>query len=293
MVSHKLTEEQERTLLKWQKDELTGHETYKRLSGAIKDEHNSQVIADIAETESAHYAIFRAYTGKDVAPSRFKALVFYLLARVLGLTFGIKLMERGEEHAQAEYASMINDVPELASILADEEAHEEALLGMLDEEALKYTGSVVLGLNDALVELTGTLAGLTFAFQNTQLIALSGLITGISASLSMAASEYLSARADEEASEARRSALYTGLAYVFTVTVLILPYLLFENYMVCLALTLVFAVLVIAFFNFYISVAKDLDFRKRFTEMATISIGVAVFSFLVGVVVRQVFGIEV
>ena len=90
------------------------------------------------------------------------------------------------------------------------------LLSMLDEEALKYMGSVVLGLNDALVELTGALAGLTFAFQNTKLIALTGLITGISASLSMAASEYLSSRADGE-ENAGRSALYTGIAYIITV----------------------------------------------------------------------------
>jgi len=73
---------------------------------------------------------------------------------------------------------------------------------------------MVLGLNDALVELTGTLAGLTFALKNTRLIALSGLITGIAATLSMAASEYLSARTEQESSRALKSSLYTGGAYV-------------------------------------------------------------------------------
>ena len=46
---------------------------------------------------------------------------------------------------------------------------------MLDEERLRYIGSVVLGLNDALIELTGALAGLTLALQNTQLNLLLGL----------------------------------------------------------------------------------------------------------------------
>jgi len=164
---------------------------------------------------------------------------------------------------------------------------------MLDEEVLKYTGSVVLGLNDALVELTGTLAGLTFAFQNTALIALSGLIVGISASFSMAASEYLSARAGDGDTNPVRSALYTGLAYIFTVIILVLPYLLLDNYLLCLGWTLVNAILIIAFFNFYLAVAKDLDFKKRFLEMAAISIGVAVFSFAVGYLIRQLFGIEI
>ena len=41
--------------------------------------------------------------------------------------------------------------------------NESALLQLLDEEKLRYTGSIVLGLNDVLVELTGALAGLTLA----------------------------------------------------------------------------------------------------------------------------------
>jgi len=141
--------------------------------------------------------------------------------------------------------------------------------------------------------LTGTLAGLTFAFQNTRLIALSGLITGISAAFSMAASKYLSSRAAEGTESPGKSALFTGLAYIFIVAVLVIPYLLLSNYMLCLAWTLLNAILVIAVFNYYISVAKDLRFGKRFLEMTGISVGVAVFSFVVGLVVRQVFGVEI
>ena len=50
---------------------------------------------------------------------------------------------------------------------------------MIDEEKLKYIGAVVLGMNDALVELTGTLAGLTLALQNEKLVGVAGLITGV------------------------------------------------------------------------------------------------------------------
>ena len=62
------------------------------------------------------------------------------------------------------------DNPACAQKIAeDEERHEQKLLAILDEERLQYVGSMVLGLNDALVELTGTLAGLTLALQNTKL----------------------------------------------------------------------------------------------------------------------------
>ncbi|MEG2082956.1 MAG: rubrerythrin family protein, partial [Oscillospiraceae bacterium] len=76
------------------------------------------------------------------------------------------------------------EVPEAAQISHEEEIHENALIEMLDEERLQYVGSMVLGLNDALVELTGTIAGMTFALMNTRLVALSGIITGVSATLS-------------------------------------------------------------------------------------------------------------
>lgn len=293
MATQALQPEHRALILAWQRDEITGHQTYSRLARAIKDPHNRAVVEQIAQDEAQHYTVFKGYTGQDVKPYRWQVFFYYWVSRLFGLTFGMKLMERGEDQAQAAYAQLRDEIPEIDAVIQDEEIHEAQLLEMLDEELLRYTGSVVLGLNDALVELTGTLAGLTFAFQNTRLIALSGLITGISASFSMAASEYLSARAEGGETNPGRSALFTGIAYVFTVIVLVLPFLLLQNYMLCLGWTLLNAVLVIAVFNFYLAVAKDLDFGKRFLEMAGISIGVAVFSFGVGYFIRRVFGFEI
>lgn len=191
------------------------------------------------------------------------------------------------------YAEVSGSIPEIVTILADEELHEEELLEMLDEERLHYIGSVVLGLNDALVELTGALAGLTLAFQDTQLIALSGLITGISASVSMAASEYLSTRAENTKKQPVRAAIYTGIAYILTIALLIMPFLLLKNYLLCLAVTLILDVMIIAVFNYYVSVAKGENLRRRFTEMTGVSLGVALLSFWVGFIVRQWLGVDV
>jgi VIT1/CCC1 family predicted Fe2+/Mn2+ transporter len=143
------------------------------------------------------------------------------------------------------------------------------------------------------VELTGALAGLTLALQNVKLIALSGLITGIAASMSMAASEYLSTRSEDTSKQPGRAALYTGIAYIITVSLLVLPYLLFENYILDLAIALTTAVLIIAVFNYYISVAKGESFRARFLEMAGLSLGVATFSFIIGYFIRKWLGIDV
>jgi VIT1/CCC1 family predicted Fe2+/Mn2+ transporter len=163
---------------------------------------------------------------------------------------------------------------------------------MLDEELLQYVGSIVLGLNDALVELTGALAGFTLALGNPRLISLTGLVTGIAASFSMAASNYLSNRAENNPN-AGKSALYTGIAYLITVVLLILPFILLGNPFFALAITLSTAVLIIFFFNYYLSVAKDLDFIHRFLEMALISLGVAALSFGIGYLLKNVMGVDV
>jgi VIT1/CCC1 family predicted Fe2+/Mn2+ transporter len=143
------------------------------------------------------------------------------------------------------------------------------------------------------VELTGALAGFTLALQNTKLIALTGLITGVAAALSMAASEYLSTRSEETTKSPVRASVYTGIAYIATVFVLILPYLTLNNYYVCLACTLLAAVVIIGFFNYYVSVAKDEPFKRRFLEMAGLSLGVATLSFFIGFAVRSFLGVDV
>ncbi|MCS7011420.1 MAG: VIT1/CCC1 transporter family protein [Anaerolineales bacterium] len=280
-------------LLIFQRLELTEHFIYSRIAKSIKDDQNRQILEKIAADELHHARMWQEYTGQEVKPNRLAIWFYTLVSRLFGFTFAVKLMELGEEKAQGNYSELQNVIPEIERWIQDEDAHEQALLGMLDEERLRYAGSVVLGLNDALVELTGALAGLTLALQNTRLIALSGLITGIAASLSMAASEYLSTRSEDTQKQPVRAAVYTGIAYILTVALLILPYLLFSNYYLDLAISLTTAVLIIAVFNYYISVAREEPFRKRFVEMAGLSLSVAAFSFGIGYLIRLWLGVDI
>jgi VIT1/CCC1 family predicted Fe2+/Mn2+ transporter len=279
-------------LLGFQRNELTEHHIYSRLAVVVRSPENRDSLARIAQQELDHYQFGREHTGRELKPSRLQVWVYYLISRLLGLTFGLKLMERGEEEVQDHYAELRQVVPEVETLIREEHQHEQTLLGLLDEEGLRYTGSIVLGLNDALVELAGALAGLTLALQNGQLIALTGLITGSAAALSMAASEYLSVRAEGERTNPARAAIYTGIAYILTVAV-IAPYLAMQDLYLSLGLTLAAAVVIIASFNYFLAVAQDTPFRRRFAEMAGLSLGVAAFSFGVGFVLRSLFGIEV
>jgi len=214
------------------------------------------------------------------------------MARIFGLTFAIKLMENGEIEAEMSYSEIEGVVPRASEILEEETTHENLLISMIEEEKIGYISSMVLGLNDALVELTGTLAGLTFALQNTRVVGLAGFITGIAASLSMAASEYLS-RKSEEGKNPLKSAFYTGVAYILTVVILVLPYFIFKSYYLALGITISAVFLVVLIFIFFVSVFKDRPFRSLFLEMIAISIGVAVISFIIGLATRKVLSIEV
>jgi VIT1/CCC1 family predicted Fe2+/Mn2+ transporter len=280
-------------LLRFQRNEITEHRIYSRLARRERQPANRATLERIAGEELRHYGHWKALTGRDVRPSWWRVFTFCLVSRLLGFTFAVKIMERGENGAQDAYGALGEEVEGAAAIARDEHEHEDALIAMLDEERLRYAGSMVLGLNDALVELTGALAGLTFALQRTRLVALTGLITGIAAALSMAASEYLSTKSDESDKSPVKAALYTGSAYVVTVALLILPFLVLEDHYVALGCTLGTAVLIIGLFNYYIAVAKDLPFGARFAEMAGLSLGVAGLSFGVGYLVRAFLGVEV
>src|SRR6266496_1486588 len=288
-----LSESVRKQVLRFQQTEITEHHIYKRLARRIKSPENAKILAQIAEDELRHYNGWKQYTKQDIEPRWLFVWFYYLLSMVFGFTFGAKLMEMGEEVAQGNYAAIRKEIPEAEKYEQEEDVHEEQLISMLDEERLQYAGSVVLGLNDALVELTGALAGLTLALQNDKLIALSGLITGIAASMSMAASEYLSTRSEDTGKHPVRAAIYTGIAYIITVALLVLPYLIIQNYILDLIIALTTAVIIIAVFNYYISVAKGESFRERFLEMAGLSLGVALFSFIVGYFIRQWLGIDV
>lgn len=280
--------------LQAQRAEATESRIYARLAKMVRGDDNTRTLQEIGADESRHYRTLKGLTGQDVPADHWKVRLYVVMAWVFGVTFAVRLMERGEEAAQVNYRQYADRFEELAGMQADEHQHEERLLDMLDEERLRYASSMVLGLNDALVELTGAIAGLTLALRNTDLIAMVGLITGISAALSMAASEYLSTKQDNDSRKKPvKAAIYTGIAYVGGVVVLVVPFLLVGSAALALVWSLVNALVLIGLFTFYISIARGESFRRNYTEMATISMGVALISFVLGYGVRAWLGVDV
>ncbi|MDR0616783.1 MAG: VIT1/CCC1 family protein [Synergistaceae bacterium] len=289
-------------LLKFQQAEIDGAALYRRIARGMPEGKNRDIITSIAEDEARHAAVMRSYTQKELLPDRFKVIAYAIINFSLGYTFAIKLMEKNEIDIKGRYGeaealerdkNSLGKAEAIRRILSDEEKHEKILLDMLNEERVSYIGNTVLGMNDALVELTGALAGYTLAMRDTKLISMAGLITGFSATLSMAASSFLSARASGD-KNALKASVYTGIAYLLTIALLILPYLFAgkDGYIGSLLCAMAIAVGITAFLNWYISVTLDRPFKSGFAMMAGLSVGVALLSFMLGMAVKNLLGIE-
>ena len=277
------------------KNELTEAAVYARLAELEKDPKNKQILESISADEASHARVIAGILGRDGAASSFKVARTVFFARLFGITFTLKAMERGENTAGRTYRRILKSYPQLAVIADDEDRHEAELIDMLNDERLNNMGAIVLGLNDALVELTGALAGFTFAIGNSAKIAKLGLITGLAAAMSMAASAFLSARADAQADSgkdggesgnAMKTAAYTGFAYIVTVLLLVAPYVFIPSAALALIAMLLGAFGIIAFFNFYLSVARGTSFWRGFSVMAGISTLVALISYGFGYLLR-------
>lgn len=284
----------QKILLRIQQSEMTEAAAYHAMADAIKDEHNREALTRVADEIASQAKALETYTNKQLAADERKVKRYARMAHIFGFTFAAKLMDRRKIKFVNHSKKLLSEMPEVEKMQADEQKRDDELFALLNEKRLSYVGAMILGMNDAIVEITGTLAGLTLAMQNTRLIALSGLITGVAATLSMAASEYLAERSDGKG-DAAKSGLMTGGAYFITVVILLLPYLILDDkmYLLAMGIMLVLVVLILAGFNFYTSVARDVSFGKNFGQMCAISLGVAVLSFVLGYAVRTFLGVDV
>lgn len=281
-MENKISEIHKKALKKACINELTESKIYKKMAEVSKDEDHKKLFDKLSKSELWHHNIWKKYLQEEVKINKVKYVYYLFLIRVLGISFWVKKMESGEWTSVVNYQNFIDIFPEAKAIIQDEEEHEKNLIEFLEDSKLKYMSSIVLWLNDALVEITWALAGLTMTLDNTKIVWVSGLIIWISAAISMAASEFLSQENDEQTDvNPIKASIYTWIAYIFTVIALVSPYLTLENKFLALWLMLVNWILIIALFNYYIAVAKWDSFKKRFFQMASISTGVWFLSFFI------------
>lgn len=292
----KLTPTIRKQALKQLQDEINDHTIYTYLAHKSEDENNRKIFQKLAAEERNHYDFCQMLTGETRRPNRLIIAFIKLMVGLLGVLFTLKFMESRELNGKSFYLSLFDAYPQAKIIYQQEVHHEIALIDMLHDKKITYAGAIVLGMNDALVELTGTLTGIALAFEQAKMVGITGFIMGVAASLSMAGSAYLESNENKNELNGVKPlvySLYTGIAYIITTLMLILPFFLFQSIPYALIVMFIFALLAILGYNFYISVAKGSGFIKRVSQMLIITFGVALISFLLGYGVKYFFGIDI
>ena len=149
-------------------------------------------------------------------------------------------------------------------------------------------GAIILGMHDAIVSLTGLIAGLFFAFTDSNIIIITCIISSITAALSMGASNYLATKTQKRET-ALKSGFCTFIAYMTTCVFLILPFFVFTDRSTTLISVVCMAIFIIFAFNWCYYRGKQ--FYKQFFEMLSICTIVSIVAFFIGEIASQIFGI--
>jgi len=237
-------------------------------------------------------------TRKEFKISKLDLWKYRFMRRIFGLTFTARFLEHHEEEMITQYTNYLKGVEDeelrasIERIIEHERFHEKELIGHIKEDKVEFMSNIVLGLNDGLIELTGALVGFSFALGSAAAVALTGTITGLAASLSMAASAYLQAQY-EEGKDAYKSAVFTGVAYVIVVVLLVAPFVITQNINTSLITMAIVIVLIISGMSLYTSVIFGRSFWGQFRQMLLLSVGVAIITFVLGSALKQLTGLDI
>jgi vacuolar iron transporter family protein len=277
------------------RNEYRDYVTYKELAKVETVPEFKKILEELTLHEESDLKFWLRFSSKkqfSISPLE----IFFLkcLRKTLGLTFTAKFLERQEKQAVLNYSLFLGQAEErvkeqIRDIIRHEEYHERALIGHIKEERIAFTSSIILGLNDALIELTGALTGFAFAFRNNRSVTMAGLILGVAAALSMASSSYLSAR-HEEGKDPGKAGLYTGLSYLAVTSLLLSPFCAVPSMLGALAVMAGLVLLIVVGLSYYTAIVFERNFRKNLAEMFLCSVGVALVSFLIGLLARRLTG---
>ena len=281
-------------------DEYTDYMIYKRLSESnrTKDPKLKEILTALSNTEYKHYEFWKKY-APDAKP-RVRALTLYLtlfMRFIFGTTFAIKYLEKHENAVIKRYKSISKDIPEadqreFDEMVRDEEEHEDTFMAQMQGKYLKYISFVILGLADAIVEISGIHAGSLGLYHSTRITGLAGIVAGASASIAMASAAYAQAKQGFQGSPVI-SAIFTGVSYFVNAIVLAAPYFLTRNMLTAISTSISLAILIIAFVSYYNSIVSNSRFLRDFGELAGIMLGASAALYVFGLLIQSLTGITV
>ncbi|MCE4625453.1 MAG: VIT1/CCC1 family protein [Desulfurococcales archaeon] len=280
-------------------DEYTDYMIYNYLASHEKNEKLKKVLEELAKEEYEHYIFWSSLLGRkcDVSISKAKLRLIRAIRAVFGLTFTLKFLERHESEVIAEYREYLKYLEDgdarrrLEKIIEEEEKHENELIAGIEETIVRYLSFIVLGLADAIVEITGVHAGFLGVTSKTLMAGIAGLVVGLSAAISMASAAYLQAKSDPTR-EPLTSALMTGAGYLAAVALLAAPYFLIQSMLAAFTVSVLGGIALIGLFTYYSAIVFDRPFTREFIESTTLMLGTALASYIFGDIIGAKFNLH-
>ena len=287
-----LSPELVRLAAKSAQDEYTDGAVYRMLGRHEKNQSFRKALEDLARGEQSHYDFWKAYAPQaEPRINKLKVYITLVLRVILGLTFTMKFLERHEDALHQRYREMVEKIPaadkaRFEAMMEEEEHQEDLLMGQIHEGRVKYMSFIVLGLADAVVEISGIHAGSLGIFNRTEFAGLAGVVAGMAASIAMASAAYAQAKQGFEGS-AKWSAIYTGVSYMFTAIFLALPYFLTGSMVFALGTSLAVGVVLVAMMTYYDTVISGKRFKRQFAEIAGIIFAATLALYIAGTIIRE------
>jgi len=303
-------------------DELFDLTLYKRMSKYASGNMKT-MFDELIPTEAKHFAFWQDFFSIKVETldfrRRLKLSILTGAARLLG-NVGVHLvLEAIEVYGVKKYVDVwerYKGTPTgeaVRKILDDEFKHEDEIVSSAIEKRIhpERVRDVFLGLNDGLVEILGAVSGFFAALSNLPAVLAASIAVAVAGAFSMAGGayaavnsenevekiesakkEFLSGQHDPEAgsSSAMESAVIVGISYLLGALIPVLPVLLGASNIfwpfVVAAIIMIFISAVIAFLS-----GMRMS-RRIMTNLAILVIAVGI-TYVVGMLVRSVFGINI
>ncbi len=311
-------------------DEMKDSTLYKALAKIEKDEDIKKELLKLSSMEKGHadfwktFLLSRGVKVKEYKPS-FIIGLYRVLRKIFGLAFTSKVMEMGEAKAIRKYYEFYQkaDISEeekkqIEKIIEDELLHEDVFHKMSSSEKIEHIRDVFLGMNDGLVEILATVAGLTGAYSgNPYIVGIIGSIVGISGMLSMVIGTYISVKNQRQVKEQKifenrvlhellnqkmgieetlenplKAAYYTGLFYLLGTILTVFPFFLGLNSTSALLTSATAAIIAWIISGFIVALTSGLSATRKILEMLITGLGAATITYTIGSLISSILGIS-
>lgn len=280
-------------------DEFNDYTLYDRLSRTVaKGSSYAEALGHLSATEHKHYEFWRRYVP-DEEPKLATAKLYWILflRRAFGLTFATRYLDRHESKVVGEYEGLASHIPEadrhaFDEMVDDEKQHEKEFEKRVESSAVQYISFIILGLADALVEISGIHAGSLGLYNRTEIAGLAGIVAGGAASIAMASAAFAQAKQGFSGSP-RIAALYTGVSYFVCAILLATPYFVTGNMIYALGSSLTIAVALLGITTYYSTVVGAKPFTRDFVEILLILLGATVALYIFGNLVGSILHLTV